>query len=136
MFKSINGICYAFENVRRTFQATQTRCGQIFGNQIGGKIFEPRSTQVMQEINKYALISWDGVDPQTWLGITDESSEGNFVYPSDGQSHKLSSFRPQRSNSRSANCIFIHPSYTPSNNYMYVYKCTHTNPAAICEWVI
>ena len=91
----------------------------------------------MQEINKYARIAWDGADPRTWLGITDESLEGNFVYSSDGQSHNLSSFDPEWDpNSRSKNCLFIHVSYTPSNNFMYHCRCSNTNQAAICEWVI
>ena len=31
-FKLIQGKCYAFENVLRTFDDTQVRCSQIFGS--------------------------------------------------------------------------------------------------------
>ena len=139
MFKTIRGKCYAFENVKRSFQATQSRCGQIFGNQAGGKIFEPRSDQVMKEVLEYAKIAWDNANPQLWMGITDESSEGNFVYPSDGQSHKLSSWRVFSGypNSRSDNCLLIYPSYLVTDNrlQMLPWSCS-ANLAAICEWVI
>ena len=136
MFKAIRGKCYAFENVKRNFQATQTRCGQIFGNQAGGKIFEPRSDHVMKEVLEYAKIAWDGANPQLWMGITDEASENNFVYHSDGQSQKLS-WRFSRSNSRSKNCLLIHHSYStyPSSHEMLHWDCSATL-AAICEWVI
>ena len=143
MFKAINGKCYAFENVLRSFQATQNRCGQIFGGlwQDGnGKIFEPRGDHVIKEVLKYAIIAWAGTsrtNPQTWLGITDESSEGNFVYPSDGQSHKLSwpfGMLGSYPNSRSSNCLLIHPDYVLSRGMVH-YSCSATL-AAICEWAI
>jgi len=63
MFKVIEEKCYAFENVRRNFQGTQARCGQIFGNNAGGKIIEPRSDQILDEVLKYAKIAWDGANP-------------------------------------------------------------------------
>ena len=134
MFKLIDGKCYAYENVKRNFQATQTRCGQIFGNQAGGKIFEPRSDQVIKEVLEYAKIAWAGdsnTNPQLWMGITDEASEGNFVYHSDGQTHKLSW---TANNSRNKNCLLIHHSYIPYK-YMTNLSCSRTL-AAICEWVI
>ena len=136
MFKVIEEKCYAFENVRRNFQATQARCGQIFGNNAGGKIIEPRSDQVLREVLKYAKTAWDGANPATWMGITDESSEGNFAYPSDGQSHKLSwTFMTSiNSNSRSTNCLLIHHSYLDLKK-MHHWACS-ANLAAICEWVI
>ena len=140
MFKAIRGKCYAFENDLRTFEATQTRCGQIFGNTAGGKIFEPRSDQVIKEVLEYAIIAWVGTSspaPQTWLGITDESLEGNFVYHSDGQSHKLSwpfGILGSYPNSRSRNCLLVHPNYVLSHGMVH-WKCS-ANLAAICEWVI
>ena len=142
LFQFINGKCYAFENVGRTYEATQTRCGQIFGHKVGGKIFEPRSDQVIKEVLEYAKIAWAGdssSNPRLWLGITDESSENNFVYHSDGQSHKLSStfysFYSLYPNSRSVNCVYTHHSWGSVGLSLVHFSCS-VSLVAICEWVI
>ena len=36
----------------RKYDDTQERCGQIFGSDIGGKIFEPRTDQVLEDVLK------------------------------------------------------------------------------------
>ena len=139
-FKVIQGKCYAFENQKRTFDATQTRCGQIFPNNINGKVFEPRSDQVLEDVLKYAKIAWDGASPQTWLGITDKAMESNFVYPSNGDPHKLSwdVSSTFNQNSVSYNCLLLHPTYADSRNSyhhkMHHWSCSKTL-AAICEMI-
>ena len=132
-FKLIHGICYAFEIVLRTFDDTQERCGQIFGSDIGGKIFEPRTDQVLEDVLKAAQIAFG--NPQTWLGITDRKSEGNFAYSSDGQSNLLS-WNYGSTNAIGKDCLLVHPSYAtyPSPYYLH-WGCSSTL-AAICEWVI
>ena len=141
-FKLIQGKCYAFDNGLRTYDATQVRCGQIFGNNVSGKIFEPRTDQVLEDVLKNAKIAWSGdspSNPQLWLGITDRNSEGNFAYSSDGQSNELnwSYSNSFYSNSISINCLLIHHSYVTSSNShnMLHWDCSKTL-AAICEWGI
>ena len=134
-FKLIQGICYAFEIVLRTFDDTQERCSQIFGSDIGGKIFEPRTDQVLEDVLKHTKIAWNNANPQTWLGITDKKSEGNFVYSSDGQSNQLS-WTYGSTNAIGIDCLLVHPSYVYSSSpYWLHWNCLSTL-AAICEWVI
>ena len=134
-FKLIEGKCYAFENVLRTFDDTQVRCSQIFGGNIGGKIFEPRTDEVLEVVLKQAAITWSGANPQLWLGITDRKSEGVFVYSSDDQSNQLS-WGYGRTNALGIDCLLLHHSYVSSSSpNMLRWDCSKTL-AAICEWVI
>ena len=133
-FKLIQGKCYAFENVKRTFDDTQVRCGQIFGSDIGGKIFEPRTDEVLVDVLKNAQIAWD-TSPQTWLGITDRKSEGNFAYSSDGQSNLLS-WNYGSTNAIGKDCLLVHPSYATYTSPYYLHWGCSSTLAAICEWVI
>ena len=133
-FKLIQGKCYAFENVLRTFDDTQVRCSQIFGSNIDGKIFEPRTDEVLEEVLKQAAIIWNA-NPQLWLGITDRKSEGDFAYSSDGQSNQLS-WGYGRTNAIGIDCLLLHHSYVSSSSpNMLIWSCSSTL-AAICEWVI
>ena len=137
-FKLIDGKCYAFENVKRNFDDAQARCGQIFGSNIGGKIFEPHSDQVMLEVLKYAKGIWEPISPQIWVGITDKTSEGKFVYYSNGQSHTLP-WGFASTNDSNKNCVLVHWGYSQSTHgyykKLYQYSCSSANPVAICEWV-
>ena len=137
-FKLIQGKCYAFENVLRTFDDTQVRCSQIFGSNIGGKIFEPRTDEVLEDVLKQAAIIWSGgasTNPQLWLGITDRKTEGDFAYSSDDQSNQLS-WGYGRTNAIGKDCLLLHHSYVSSSSpNMLIWSCSSTL-AAICEWVI
>ena len=136
-FKLIDGKCYAFENVKRNFDDTQARCSQIFGSNIGGKIFEPQSDQVIQEVLKYAKDIWTPANPYIWVGITDKTSEGTFVYYSNGQSHTLP-WGFASSNDSTKNCLLVSCMQSTHSFYkkLYQYKCSNITPVAICEWVI
>ena len=102
-----------------------------------GKAPKRRGYYVAKEVLEYTKIALDGSNSGLWLGITDESSEGNYVYPSDGIAQKLSwTFHPSFSNSRSANCLYMHPGYVTSRKWMVQYSCSSNTLAAICEWVI
>merc|ERR1711963_566716 len=130
-FRLIQGKCYAFETDLRTFDATQTRCGQIFPNNTEGKIFEPTSDKVLEEVLKQAKIECGGANPQIWLGITDKTSENNFVYHSDGQPQKLN-WAFGRTNNGTINCLLVHHSYVTSYRTMLHWDCSKSL-AAICE---
>ena len=134
-----NDKCYAFENVNRNFDDTQARCRQIFGSNIGGKIFEPQSDQVMLEVLKYAKGIWEPISPQIWVGITDKTSEGKFVYYSNGQSHTLPCGFIS-TNDSNKNCLLVHWGYSQSTHgyykKLYHYHCSTTTPVAICERLI
>ena len=52
-----------------------------FCNQLGGKLFEPKSENVNNEIRQMAKDK--GFNQYLWLGIHDISNEGHFVYQSD-----------------------------------------------------
>ena len=133
-FKLIQGKCYAFENVLRTFDDTQVRCSQIFGSNIGGKIFEPRTDEVLEDVLKQAKIAWSGSNPQLWLGITDRKTEGDFAYSSDDKSNQLS-WGYGSSNAIGRDCLLVHHSYVSSSSPNHlVWSCSSTL-AAICEWV-
>ena len=136
-FKLIKGKCYAFEKVLRTFDDTQVRCSQIFGSNIGGKIFEPRTDEVLEDVLKQAAIIWSGgasTNPQLWLGITDRKTEGDFAYPSDDQSNQLS-WGYGQTNAIGKDCLLVHHSYVSSSSPNHlVWSCSSTL-AAICEWV-
>ena len=140
-FKLIEGKCYTFENVKRTFDDTQTRSRKIFGNNIGGKIFEPQTDQVIQEVLKYAKDIWKPESPRIGVGITDKTSEGKFVYYSNGQSHTLPwGFASGSSNNSNRNCLLVHWRYIQSSNAwykkLYHFNCSNASQVAICEWAI
>ena len=52
-----------------------------FCNQLGGKLFEPKSETVNNKLRQMATDK--GFNQYLWLGIHDISNEGHFVYQSD-----------------------------------------------------
>ena len=138
-FKLIQGKCYALDKFLRNFDDTQARCGQIFGSNIGGKIFEPQSHQVIQEVLEFAKNILEPDTLRIWVGITDKISEGKFVYYSNGQFHRLS-WGFVSSNDSNKNCLLVHWLYIqPSNGFykkLHHYNCSTGFNAAICEWAI
>ena len=100
---------------------------------MGGKIFEPRTDEVLEDVLKQAAIIWNA-NPQLWLGITDRKSEGDFAYFSDGQSNQLS-WGYGSSNAIGRDCLLVHHSYISSSSPKHlIWSCSSTL-AAICEWV-
>ena len=102
---------------------------------MGGKIFEPRTDEVLEDVLKQAAIIWNA-NPQLWLGITDRKTEGDFAYSTDDQSNQLSWGYGGYTNTIGIDCLLLHHSYVYSSSpNMLRWDCSKTL-AAICEWVI
>jgi len=135
-FMMYNGTCYAVEHGNRNYDDTQTRCGEIFGNGIGGKIFEPSSVDVCNDIVKDAgaIFSAEGRgDPYVWVGMTDRITEGTWAYESSGENPPD---QPNcHTNKDDIDCTVMKVHYIGWYTFGCHQKCD-ISASAICEWVI
>jgi len=140
-FMSINGTCYAVEKGNRDYDTTQTRCGEIFGevfgNGVGGKIFEPASVNAVHEIVREAGAIFNALghgDPMVWLGMTDRDSEGTWAYASSGE--PTPGGPNCHYNADDIDCTVMKVSYIPHYTFGCHQRCSQTFGSAICEWVL
>ena len=59
---------------------------QSFCTEKGGKLYEPRNTNIMNDVSNHAKAESIG---DFWLGIHDLNEEGTFVYVSDNSAIEL-----------------------------------------------
>ena len=81
----MNGTCYYFQSPYskiKTFRDSRTYCKTIFGNNINGRIFEPRSKEQMILVFKEAKNFSSGV---FYIGVTNLLSSSEFRYDSDNE---------------------------------------------------
>ena len=107
-FKYVLGKCYAFENVKRNFEAAKSRC-----HALGGRLFEPKNKEthdnVVRMVNEFTSSS-----PVVWFGLNYNKSTGGLTYLSDGQSaiSFWASGQPYKNGHSSSNsCVVTRPSH-------------------------
>ena len=80
---------------------------QSFCNINGGKVFEPRNENFTKNLLDYAKNC--AVIDEFWLGINDNSEEGNFVYSSDNSTIKFENWNEGEPNNAedAENCVEV-----------------------------
>ena len=76
MCKKFDADDYHFDIKKKSHSDAKATC-----QSIGGKLFEPKSEKVYNEVSTLAKIK--GIN-KFWMGIHDISNEGQFTYDSDG----------------------------------------------------
>ena len=134
----IQGKCYAFVDIKGSFDDTQARCGEIFGENIQGKIFEPSSKQLHDEILDVAkqVINPHSNGPNYWIGATYDFSENKVEYSSNGNPLSFTSWTsccPEQPNLDFQDwlCIFTHSAHKKWFNF----DCDSSEISTICEWI-
>jgi len=133
----IQGKCYAFIDIEGSFDDTQARCREIFGENIQGKIFEPSSKQLHDEILDVAkqVINPESNGPNYWIGVTYDFSEDNVVYSSNGNPLNFTPWASQQPNLDFQDwlCIFTHSAHRQWFNFAC--DSGSPKPSTICEWI-
>ena len=79
----ILGKCFFVEINQFNYIDSMVNCGNQFGSNHTGKLFEPRDLATNNLVNDYAQGMWNS--PQAlWLGINDIDIEGTFQYATGG----------------------------------------------------
>ena len=72
---------------------------RAFCNNLGQKLFEPKSLEVNNEVNRLAKAQ--GVTWAFWIGINDQINQGNFVYDSSNVPLVYENWNPGEPNGES-----------------------------------
>ena len=100
------GKCYYSDKIERNFDDSQANCKEIFP--LGGKLFEPRDETTTAEVGK-AYRKFNG-NRQTWIGITDRSSQGIYQYETDNGNLTVSQWatsNPNRPSDDNHHCVAL-----------------------------
>ena len=88
----MNGQCYYFHNEEeKYFDDAQNICSEIAKNHgfDNGRLYEPQDLDNFAEIYELAEQFSGKLTLQLWLGLNDNSKEGEFVYNSNGKLPKF-----------------------------------------------
>ena len=98
----------------------------------GGRLFEPKSAEVNNDVANFAKVVIKM--PWFWIGIHEmESSEGEFVYESDGEAIGWRNWGPHQPDGNGGEkCVTIHSHQANSHNYWYDTAC-HLMCNFVCE---
>ena len=90
----------------------QLNCQNKFGILVG-KLFEPRLANTNQLLSAAAAKFASSTSDDFWIGINDLSSQGQYVYASDGKSVGSGMWYSDQPNSSSEQCVGYYnvPSY-------------------------
>jgi len=131
-YHSIDNKCYYFDTTSRNYNNAKMNCNAIFMEQ--GKLFEPKSSSSNKKVHKVALSiqisNW-------WLGINDKSSEGSWVYDSNGASVAFSIqwYSGQPNGGSSENCPVYWSGDQKDIGQIGDTRCMDTYPS-ICEQIV
>ena len=85
-YKKLSGSCFYFETSKKTHSDAKESCKTKFGPGSTGRLFEPRSSIMNQEVfNEATKISQINANDALWMGITNFRDNSVFEYESDGQ---------------------------------------------------
>jgi len=84
-YHHILGRCYYFQTTIMNFTDAMDECTTIFGTP-GGRLFEPRNTEVNEEVAKKASAFSGPANPRWWIGIraVPDRMPRHFYYLSGG----------------------------------------------------
>ena len=95
------------------------KAAAIYCSERGGKLFEPKSENVYNEVSSTLTEKHGFQDWSFWIGIHDISTEGHFVYNSDNSPGLL---------------IFIWL-FTCSKIYIYYHSCLDQLGKWTTQWL-
>merc|ERR1711935_49193 len=83
-YRILEGQCYFFEKVDLAYSATQEYCKTAFGPNVVGKLWEPKSLKINNEVGTEAkdIFGSSSSSGSFWIGI---SNDGKFRYQSSGE---------------------------------------------------
>ena len=84
---NIMGNTFYLERNSLSYQEAVSNCNDKFGNNVKGRLFEPRDTNLTMEVVNYCLLNLKSdveLNPHVWLGINDKTSKGIFTYETGG----------------------------------------------------
>ena len=82
----MSGSCIYFETSKKTHSDAKDNCKTVFGPGSTGRLLEPRSSIMNQEVYDAATtLSQIDADDSLWLGITNFRNSSVFEYESDSQ---------------------------------------------------
>ena len=129
-YRLIDNTCYYFETTSKSYDDAKQNCNTKFSQ---GKLFEPKSASSNKKVHQAAF----GINRTNyWIGISDKTSEGRWVYESDGASVAFSiPWRSGQPNGDSdQNCLgyYSSPSQTGESAD---YECI-SGYFSICEQIV
>ena len=86
----IEGVCYHYINSKLNYQNAQITC-----QANNGKLFEPKN-KLINDMIYDGITNYYGIDTRLWIGINDLSTEGTFVYSSDGSNLTFTNWAPSQ----------------------------------------
>jgi hypothetical protein len=109
-YRMISGSCFYFETSKKTHSDAKSNCQTKFGPGSPGRLFEPRSSIMNQEVfNEATQLSSIGVKENLWLGITNLRDNTVFEYESDGQAVVSRMWEPSQPNDRNIHhCVTMY----------------------------
>jgi len=81
--RMVNGICYLFMAEYKNYDDANQYC-----KKQGARLFEPRSKTINKLVYDKSVEVFGGVG-ETWIGINDIATEGEFVFTSSGEKVSL-----------------------------------------------
>ena len=107
----MSGFCIYFETTKKTRSDAKENCKTKFGPGSTGRLFEPRSSVMNQEVNNAAkTFSQIATQAATnlWLGITNFRDNSVFEYESDSQAVISGLWEPSQPNDRNSHhCVVV-----------------------------
>ena len=105
----MSGFCIYFETTKKTRSDAKENCKTKFGPGSTGRLFEPRSSVMNQEVNNAAAtFSQIATDHNLWLGITNFRDNSVFEYESDSQAVISGLWEPSQPNDRNSHhCVVV-----------------------------
>ena len=80
----VDNQCYYIQTNKTSHETAIENCKEKLADYGGGKLFQPRSRAQNELVLKLAHES-TGSSSWFWLGITDETTEGEFTYVANGE---------------------------------------------------
>ena len=131
----VDNQCYYIQTNSANYETAKETCKEKLTDYGGMRLFQPRSTVQNELIMKLAQEA-TGKTSWVWLGITDNTTEGEFTYEDNGQSIKFDPSWHNGYGSRGTtyNCVL---SYMNDGSSSYFSKwldndCSNTY-LSICE---
>ena len=131
-YRAIDNKCYYFETTHKSYDDAKQNCNG--GKFTRGKLFEPKSLSSNKKVHTVAM----GIkETNWWIGINDRTSEGSWVYDSDGSSVAFSIpwFSGKPNGGSSQNCLVYYSSEKKYISQLGDDPCSDTY-GSICEQII
>merc|ERR1712150_120542 len=114
----VQGKCYAFSNVEKSWDEALTLC-----KQSGGKLVEPKTIFTVNGIADKGVEIMKENFTFFWMGLTDAATENEWVYASDGNPVNVTNWLPTQPNN-DGNCATIGATTDDTNGLWTDFPCS------------